>query len=92
VLEVIDQQKLVWTNALGPGYRPNEMGEGCESFPFTAVVTFAEAGNGRTAYKAVALHKSAADRDTHANMGFEQGWGTVAGQLEEFARSLRINA
>jgi uncharacterized protein YndB with AHSA1/START domain len=33
-----------------------------------------------------------ADRDTHANMGFEQGWGTVASQLEEFARSLRVNA
>jgi len=25
-------------------------------------------------------------------MGFEQGWGTVAGQLEEFTRSLRVNA
>src|ERR1041384_1333175 len=72
VLEVIERQKLVWTNALGPGYRPNEMGEGCESFPFTAVITFADAGNGTTAYKALALHKNAADRDTHANMGFEQ--------------------
>jgi uncharacterized protein YndB with AHSA1/START domain len=92
VLEVVDQRKLVWTNALGPGYRPNETGEGCESFPFTAVITFADAGNGKTAYKAVALHKNAADRDTHANMGFDQGWGTVAGQLEEFAKNLRVNA
>src|SRR5881398_1543589 len=25
VLEVVDQRKLVWTNALGPRYRPNEM-------------------------------------------------------------------
>jgi uncharacterized protein YndB with AHSA1/START domain len=92
VLEVIEREKLVWTNALGPGYRPNEMGEGCESFPFTAVITFADAGNGKTAYKAIALHKDMADRDTHANMGFEQGWGTVAGQLEEFARGLKVNA
>jgi uncharacterized protein YndB with AHSA1/START domain len=92
VLEVIEREKLVWTNALGPGYRPNETGEGCESFPFTAVVTFADAGNGKTRYKALALHKGVADRDTHANMGFEQGWGTVASQLEEFARSLRVNA
>ena len=67
-------------------------GEGCESFPMTAIVTFADAGNGKTAYKAVALHKDAADRDTHEQMGFQDGWGTIAGQLEEFARTLSVNA
>lgn len=92
VLEVVDREKLAWTSALGPGYRPNEMGEGCESFPFTAVVTFADAGNGKTAYKAVALHRNEADRATHENMGFQDGWGTVAKQLEEFAQSLAANA
>ena len=92
VLEVIERKKLVWTSALGPGYRPNYMGEGCEAFPFTAVITFADAGDGKTAYKAVALHKDEADRDTHANMGFQDGWGTVAGQLEEYARSLKVSA
>jgi len=92
VLEVIEQQKLVWTSALGPGYRPNEMGEGCESFPFTAVITFADAGNGKTAYQAVALHKDAAGRETHEKMGFHDGWGTVAGQLEQYARGLAANA
>jgi hypothetical protein len=25
-------------------------------------------------------------------MGFQEGWGTVAGQLEEFARNLKVNA
>jgi len=92
VLEVVEGKKLTWTSALGPGYRPNEMGEGCESFPFTAVVTFADAGNGKTAYKAIALHKDAADRDTHEKMGFQDGWGTVAKQLEEFAQSLSTHA
>jgi uncharacterized protein YndB with AHSA1/START domain len=92
VLEVVDREKLAWTSALGPGYRPNEMGEGCESFPFTAVVTFSDIGNGRTAYKAVALHRNEADRTTHENMGFQDGWGTVAKQLEEFAQSLAANA
>jgi uncharacterized protein YndB with AHSA1/START domain len=92
VLEVAEREKLVWTSALGPGYRPNETGEGCESFPFTAVVTFADAGNGKTHYKAVALHKDSADRETHEKMGFHEGWGTVAGQLEEFAKGLRVNA
>lgn len=88
VLEVVEGEKLVWTSALGPGYRPNEMGEGCESFPFTAVVTFADAGNGRTNYKAVALHKDAADRETHEKMGFHEGWGTCAAQLEQVAAGL----
>jgi len=91
VLEVIDREKLTWTSALGPGYRPNLAGEGCESFPFTAVVTFADAGNGKTAYRAVALHKDVADREKHEQMGFNEGWGTVAGQLEDFAQSLAAN-
>ena len=92
VLEVIDGRKLVWTSALGPGFRPNEAGEGCESFPMTAVITFADAGGGKTAYKAVALHKDLADKETHEKMGFHDGWGTTAGQLEELAQSLRVSA
>jgi uncharacterized protein YndB with AHSA1/START domain len=92
VLEVVERERLTWTSALGPGYRPNEMGEGCESFPFTALVTFADAGNGKTAYKAVALHKDAADRDQHEQMGFHDGWGTVADQLAEYAKSIGADA
>jgi uncharacterized protein YndB with AHSA1/START domain len=92
VLEAVEKQKLVWTSALGPGFRPNATGEGCESFPMTAVISFADAGNGKTAYKAVALHKDAADREAHEKMGFHDGWGTVAGQLEEYARGLKVTA
>jgi uncharacterized protein YndB with AHSA1/START domain len=92
VLEVAEGEKLVWTSALGPGYRPNEAGEGCESFPMTAIVTFADAGNGKTAYKAIALHRNLADKETHEKMGFHEGWGTVAGQLEDYAKALGVNA
>ncbi len=88
VLEVIEGRKLVWTSALGPEYRPNESGEGCESFPMTAVITFADAGDGKTSYTATALHKDMADKETHAKMGFHDGWGTTAGQLEELAKAL----
>jgi hypothetical protein len=58
----------------------------------TAIVTFADAGNGKTAYKAVALHKDAADKNTHVKRGFEDGWGTVAGLVVVFAKRLRVNA
>ena len=92
VLEVVEGKKLAWTSALGPGYRPAETGEGCESFPMTAIITFADAGNGKTAYKAVALHKDAKDRDAHEQMGFQDGWGTTAKQLEELAKSLSVEA
>jgi uncharacterized protein YndB with AHSA1/START domain len=92
VLEVVEGERFVWTSALGPGYRPAELGEGCESFPFTAVITLADAGNGKTLYRAVALHKNAADKETHEKMGFQEGWGTCASQLEEFAQSLSARA
>ena len=92
VLEVVEGERLVWTSALGPQFRPAEMGEGCESFPMTAVVTMSDAGDGKTLYRAVALHRNAADRDMHADMGFEDGWGKCAEQLEELARSLAVSA
>lgn len=88
VLEVVERERLAWTSALGPGFRPAEMGEGCESFPMTAVMTLADAGEGKTLYRAVALHRSEADRDAHAQMGFHEGWGTCASQLEELAEGL----
>jgi uncharacterized protein YndB with AHSA1/START domain len=93
VLEVVDREKLVWTSALGPQYRPAEMAAtGCESFPMTAVVTFADAGDGKTLYRAIALHRNEADRDVHEKMGFDEGWGKCAEQLEELAKGLAVNA
>jgi uncharacterized protein YndB with AHSA1/START domain len=88
-LEVVEGEKIVWTSALGPGYRPQDVDpQDCGGFPFTAIVTLEDNGDGRTRYKAVALHRNAADSETHAKMGFHEGWGTCADQLGEVAASL----
>ena len=91
-LEMVEGEKMVWTSALGPRLpaRPR-CGEGCGAFPFTAIVTFEDAGDGKTRYRAVAMHRNAADRDTHEKMGFHDGWGTCADQLEELARGNGLN-
>ena len=80
-LEVIPNQRLVWTDALLPGYRPSEK-------PFmTAVVTMEPQGSG-TRYIAVAIHRDEATRKKHEEMGFQEGWGTALDQLVAFTKTL----
>lgn len=81
-LEVIPGEKLVFTDTYTEGWKPNP-----EPF-LTAIVTFEDAGDGKTAYTAIARHRSAAAARQHADMGFFDGWGTVAGQLETYAQGL----
>ena len=89
ILEVTPGERIIWSSALLPGYRPKEFADdGCGGFPFTAIHTFEDAGDGKTRYTATVLHKNAADRETHAAMGFQDGWGTCAEQLGEVAREL----
>lgn len=90
ILEAVEGEKIVWTSALDPGYRPKEKDpEDCGGFPFTAIHTFEDASDGKTRYRAVVLHRNAADRDAHDKMGFQDGWGTCADQMAEVAQSLR---
>ena len=73
-LVVDDEERIVFTNALTGGWRPAEQ-------PFvTAVITLRDHAEG-TDYVARAMHKSQADRDKHAELGFHEGWGTVIAQL-----------
>lgn len=81
-LEVVPERRLVWTDALQPGYRP-------AAKPFmTAILTFEEHAGG-TRYVARALHKDVADRDQHVAMGFESGWSTVFDQLVAYLRTMK---
>jgi uncharacterized protein YndB with AHSA1/START domain len=88
VLEAVEGERIAWTSALLPGFRPAAAIEDCVSFPFTAIVTLEDAGEGRTRYRAIALHRNEADRDTHAGMGFVAGWGICADQLGQVAAGL----
>lgn len=74
--------RLVFTDTYTAGWKPAP-----EPF-MTALVTLADAGPGRTAYTAVARHRSAAAATQHRDMGFHEGWGTVATQLEAYAQTL----
>lgn len=80
-LEVVPNERLVWTDALLPGYRPSE-----EPF-FTAILTLEPAGDG-TRYTAVAVHRDEAGRKRHEEMGFHEGWGTVLDQLVAYVKQM----
>ncbi len=80
-LEVIPNEKVVWTDAYSKAWEPRE-----HSF-FTAVITFEDAEAGKTKYTAHVFHGNAADRQRHEQMGFHPGWGICADQLEEVARA-----
>jgi uncharacterized protein YndB with AHSA1/START domain len=85
-LEVVPEERLTWTSALGPDFRPVDAGEA--PFLFTATLTFADHPEG-TDYRVLARHKDDASARAHEEMGFSQGWGTVAEQLGQYAAGLR---
>ena len=80
-LEVVPNEKLVFTDAFTSAWVPSEK-------PFMVCeLTFADE-DGKTRYRAVAWHWSEEDMKIHQQMGFEEGWGIVATQLEAFARTI----
>ena len=93
ILEVVPGERMVWTSALRPGFRPPASDPAdCGGFPFTAIMSLEDAGGGKTLYRAIAMHRNEADSKTHAKMGFHEGWGTCAAQLEEVAAGLMQTA
>lgn len=81
-LEVVPNERLVMTDAYTSAWQPSAK-------PFmTAIVTFTDAPGGKTAYCAVARHWSEEDKKRHEEMGFHEGWGACADQLEDLAKTL----
>lgn len=74
-LEVVENERLVFTDAFTEAWVPSQK-------PFmTVILTFGDEGGG-TRYTARARHWTVADRESHEAMGFHQGWGQCADQLE----------
>lgn len=81
-LEVVPQERLVFTDAYTEGWKPVP-----EPF-MTAILLLSDAPDGSTTYTAIARHRTPETRKAHADMGFFEGWGTVATQLESYAKGL----
>lgn len=80
--------RLVWTNALGPGFAPAApASDPMLGFAFTAELRFEPLGPARTRYQARVMHADAAGCERHAQMGFEQGWNIALDQLIELMGS-----
>ena len=72
-------ERIVFTNAFTAGWIPQE--------PFmVGCFTFTPEGSG-TRYRAVSRHWDEATHKQHEAMGFQHGWGIVAGQLAALAEA-----
>lgn len=83
-LEVVPGERIVFTDGYEPGWVP------AEDHFMTAIVTLEPIAGGKTRYTARVLHKSAADRERHEQMGFYQGWGECLDQLAVVATSASL--
>ena len=81
-LKVEKDRRIITTDAFGPDFKPTE-----RAF-FSAEIILDDLGNGQTRYTAIARHWTVEDCETHEKMGFHEGWGQVATQLEEVASKL----
>lgn len=78
ILVAEPETRLVWTNALGPDFKPNALGTGPMDFAFTADVALHPAPEGGCTYRVRVHHARAEAAAAHHNMGFYDGWGTCA--------------
>ena len=84
-LEIVENEKLAWTNMLAPGFRP--AAPAANDLPFTAIVALEPKGAG-TVYRAMAMHGSEEVKAKHAAMGFADGWGKALDQLVALAMTM----
>jgi len=82
-LEVIPDERLVFTGLMAPGFRPVNLPP--EVPVFTCILTFTAHGQGTT-YRAHVMHRDPAAKAAHEAMGFHHGWGAALDQLVEMVK------
>ncbi len=87
-LEVTPERRIVFTNIVDGDWQPRDP----QPVAIIGWFELADAGEGRTLYRAGARHWTAEAMERHRAMGFEQGWTTVAEQLEAVAKRLAAEA
>lgn len=76
VLEVVEGERLVHTDTMTAGFRPQEN-------PFMCVIMEIEDAPDGTRYRVIARHLSPDARAQHEEMGFHSGWNQCIDQLVE---------
>lgn len=74
VLHADPGKAYIFTSCLMPGFRPSPEPN------FTGAILI-EPAEGGAKYTAIAMHKDSADRNQHAEMGFEAGWNAALDQM-----------
>ena len=82
-LDVVPNQRLVWTTTMTHGFRPQS---GAAPFHFTAMILLEPKGTG-TLYRAIVVHGTPDGCKQHAEMGFHDGWGKALDQLVAYMKS-----
>lgn len=80
-LEVVPNERIVATDAFTKAWEPSGK-------PFMTIeLSFADE-DGKTRYIARVKHWSLEDKQQHEQMGFHEGWGKCADQLEKLAQTI----
>jgi len=83
-LDVVPNERLVWTSMLFPGYRPAVF----DDIPITAIMTMESVGTG-TRYVFTALHRDEADYEKDKASGWQQGTEIAVEQFVEHVLSMK---
>ena len=79
-LEVVPERRIVFTDAFQAGWKP--------AGPFMVGLFEFEPQGDKTLFTGRARHWTREAYEQHQAMGFHEGWGKVAEQLEEVAKRL----
>lgn len=82
ILAVEPQRRIVTTDAFLPDWIPSD-----RAFMVGETI-FEDAGDGKTLYRASAMHWNEEALKEHEQMGFREGWGAATDQLEALAKTL----